>query len=116
MFRFPTLRPRLACHRRTRRRTYASVALGVKRGATEASLRRFSCTSAGAVPETTLQTSAVRSARSDRASAAPKDFPVTPGAAMPGVAGCAKQDYAVLFIVGVEDKAATAAATAAASL
>ena len=37
-------------------------------------------------------------------------------AAMPGVAGCAKQDYAVLFIVGVEDKAATAAATAAASL
>ena len=50
------------------------------------------------------------------ASAAPKDFPVTPGAAMPGVTGCAKQDYAVLFIVGVEDKAATAAATAAASL
>jgi hypothetical protein len=50
------------------------------------------------------------------ASAAPKDFPVTPGAAMPGVAGCAKQDYAVLFIVGVEDQAATAAATAAASL
>jgi hypothetical protein len=29
-------------------------------------------------------------------------FPVTPGAAMPVVSGCSKQDYAVLFIVGVE--------------
>jgi hypothetical protein len=28
-------------------------------------------------------------------------FPVKPGAAMPAIAGCAKQDYAVLFIVGV---------------
>jgi hypothetical protein len=28
-------------------------------------------------------------------------FPVTPGAAMPEVAGCAKQDYAVLFVIGV---------------
>ena len=30
------------------------------------------------------------------------DFPVTPGAAMPAVSGCTKQDYAVLFVVGVE--------------
>ena len=29
------------------------------------------------------------------------DFPVTPGAAMPAVAGCNKQDYAVLFVIGV---------------
>jgi len=28
------------------------------------------------------------------------DFPVFPGAKMPEVAGCDKQDYAVLFIVG----------------
>ena len=30
------------------------------------------------------------------------DFPVTPGAAMPAVAGCNKQDYAVLFVLGIE--------------
>jgi hypothetical protein len=30
------------------------------------------------------------------------DFPVTPGAAMPPVQNCSKQDYAVLFIIGVE--------------
>ena len=36
------------------------------------------------------------------AQAKPSDFPVTPGAAMPAVQGCAKQDYAVLFVVGVE--------------
>jgi len=29
-------------------------------------------------------------------------FPVTPGAPMPAVGGCAKQDYAVLFVVGIE--------------
>ena len=30
----------------------------------------------------------------------PRDFPVTPGAIMPSVPGCNKQDYAVLFVVG----------------
>ena len=30
------------------------------------------------------------------------DFPVKPGAVMPAVPGCAKQDYAVLFVVAVE--------------
>jgi hypothetical protein len=30
----------------------------------------------------------------------PKAFPVTPGAPMPEVEGCQKQDYAVLFVVG----------------
>ena len=34
-----------------------------------------------------------------------KDFPVTPGAAMPDVTGCARQDYAVLFVLGADDKA-----------
>merc|ERR550514_169181 len=29
------------------------------------------------------------------------DFPVTPGAEMPSVPGCAKQDYAVLFVIGL---------------
>ena len=31
-----------------------------------------------------------------------KDFPVKPGADMPVVSGCSKQDYAVLFVVGLE--------------
>jgi hypothetical protein len=34
----------------------------------------------------------------------PRDFPVTPGAAMPEVQGCYKQDYAVLFVVGKAEK------------
>lgn len=32
------------------------------------------------------------------------DFPVRPGAEMPSVKGCDKQDYAVLIVVAVEDK------------
>ena len=32
----------------------------------------------------------------------PKDFPVAPGAIMPSVPGCNKQDYAVLFVVKKE--------------
>ena len=35
------------------------------------------------------------------AAATPSDFPVTPGAEMPAVAGCSKVDYAVLFVVGL---------------
>ncbi len=34
----------------------------------------------------------------------PKDFPVAPGAIMPLVPGCNKKDYAVLFLVGKEQK------------
>ena len=33
-------------------------------------------------------------------SAQAKDFPVRPGAAMPLVKGCEKQDHAVLFVLG----------------
>ena len=37
--------------------------------------------------------------------AAPRDkFPVSPGAAMPAVEGCNKQDYAVLFVIGVPEQ------------
>ncbi|MEZ5730496.1 MAG: hypothetical protein R3E48_22505 [Burkholderiaceae bacterium] len=36
------------------------------------------------------------------ARADPTQFPVDPGAEMPAVAGCAKQDYAVLIVIGVE--------------
>lgn len=35
------------------------------------------------------------------ASARSSDFPVNPGSPMPAVAGCRKQDYAVLFVVGI---------------
>jgi hypothetical protein len=35
------------------------------------------------------------------AKASPNEFPVTPGATMPAVVGCKKQDYAVLFVIGV---------------
>lgn len=35
------------------------------------------------------------------AQAQQSDFPVEPGAEMPPVAGCAKQDYAVLLVIGV---------------
>lgn len=35
-------------------------------------------------------------------SANQKDFPVKPGAEMPLVSGCSKQDYAVLFVLGEE--------------
>lgn len=38
------------------------------------------------------------------ANAQTDEFPVSPGALMPEVAGCIKQDYAVLFIIAVELK------------
>ena len=46
-----------------------------------------------------------RSARysgSDPTRANQRDFPVKPGAVMPSVEGAEKQDYAVLFVIGVE--------------
>ena len=36
------------------------------------------------------------------ANANPRDFPVTPGATMPHVEGCNKQDYAVVFVTAIE--------------
>lgn len=38
------------------------------------------------------------------ATAKESDFPVAPGAEMPAVQGCNKQDYAVLFVIGVENQ------------
>jgi hypothetical protein len=35
------------------------------------------------------------------ANASKTDFPVSPGGPMPAVEGCAKQDYSVLFVIGV---------------
>jgi hypothetical protein len=40
------------------------------------------------------------------ANAAPEQFPVAPGAAMPPVTHCSKQDYQVLIVVGMVDEAA----------
>jgi hypothetical protein len=37
------------------------------------------------------------------ASVSSEQFPVNPGAAMPPVSGCEQQDFAVLFVVGVEE-------------
>jgi len=38
----------------------------------------------------------------DPTAANSRDFPVKPGAEMPPIPGCAKQDYAVLFVLGEE--------------
>ena len=40
------------------------------------------------------------------ANAAPEQFPVAPGAAMPPVTHCSKQDYQVLIVVGMVDEGA----------
>jgi hypothetical protein len=53
----------------------------------------LACRSARYTPE-------IDSASCTPASASQKDFPVTPGAVMPPVPGCNKQDYAVLFVIG----------------
>lgn len=48
-----------------------------------------------------LYTPAAGAGACSPAKARPSDFPVTPGAPMPPVAGCNKQDYAVLIVYGV---------------
>lgn len=44
--------------------------------------------------------SAATGAACTPASVNPANFPVTPGATMPAVSGCSKQDYNVLFVTG----------------
>mmetsp|Transcript_15390 Transcript_15390/g.26081 ORF Transcript_15390/g.26081 Transcript_15390/m.26081 type:complete len:265 (-) Transcript_15390:82-876(-) len=44
------------------------------------------------------------SGKGSPATANRRDFPVSPGAEMPSVEGCDKQDYAVLFVIGLEDQ------------
>ncbi len=48
-------------------------------------------------------TSAGQSGTCSPSEARISDFPVTPGAAMPPVDGCDKQDYAVLFVIGIAE-------------
>lgn len=55
------------------------------------------CRSARYTPITSAATGSPLNARA-------ADFPVSPGAPMPSVQGTNKQDYAVLFVIGVEDK------------
>ena len=65
-------------------------------GATIYDVTHLRCRAARYKPETidaACQPSAVRQS----------DFPMTPGIAMPEVENCSKQDYAVLFIIGVEE-------------
>jgi len=53
----------------------------------------------------------ITSSNASPADAKVSDFPVTPGATMPPVEGCTKQDYAVLFVLAVEDELALRTAT-----
>ena len=41
-------------------------------------------------------------ANASPANANPREFPVTPGGAMPSVKGCKKQDYWVVFVTAIE--------------
>ena len=65
-------------------------------GATLYDVTHLRCRSARYTPEAEGQSCSPAAARAD-------DFPVTPGAGMPPVPGCAKQDYSVVFIVGKEE-------------
>ncbi len=63
-------------------------------GATLYDVTHLPCRSARYTPATSGHSCSP--AKADRTA-----FPVTPGASMPPIAGCEKQDYAVLFVVGV---------------
>ncbi len=63
---------------------------------TLADVTHLACRSARYVPQASGAACSPAQARSF-------DFPVSPGAAMPAVKGCAKQDYSVLFVVGKAD-------------
>ena len=65
-------------------------------GATLGDVTHLACRSARYVPE-------VSGAACSPAAARSFDFPVSPGAAMPAVSDCAKQDYSVLFVVGMAE-------------
>ena len=63
-------------------------------GATLYDVTHLPCRSARYTPVAGAEISSCSPARAER-----DDFPVTPGAPMPVVEGCHKQDYAVLFII-----------------
>lgn len=63
-------------------------------GATLYDVTHLPCRSARYTPATSDRSCSPAKARKT-------DFPVTPGGLMPPVEGCNKQDYAVLFVIGV---------------
>jgi len=64
-------------------------------GATLYDVTHLGCRSARYTPATANQSCSPAAVQQS-------EFPVAPGAAMPLVGGCSKQDYAVVFVVGVE--------------
>jgi hypothetical protein len=68
------------------------------KGATLYDVTHLPCRSARYAP---VKGAAKDATQCSPALAQAKDFPVTPGAAMPAVPSCAKQDYAVLFVIAV---------------
>lgn len=69
-------------------------------GVTIGEVTHLACRSARYTPETADGTCSP--AQANKAA-----FPVMPGGTMPSVPGCTKRDYAVLFVIGVEDSAAS---------
>ena len=67
-------------------------------GATLYDVTHLGCRSARYMPSTASKTAANACSP---ANAPTKGFPVNPGAAMPAVNGCHKQDYTVLIVVGL---------------
>jgi len=67
-------------------------------GATLYDVTHLGCRSARYTPSTANKTAANACSP---ANAPTKGFPVNPGAAMPAVNGCHKQDYTVLIVVGL---------------
>ena len=66
-------------------------------GATLYDVTHLPCRSARYTPD---PTTTAQGEQGSPLTANPRDFPVAPGAIMPSVPGCKKQDYAVLFVVG----------------
>ena len=66
-------------------------------GATLYDVTHLACRSARYTPASDENTCTPANARQS-------EFPVTPGGVMPSVEGCNKQDYAVLFVIGVVDE------------
>ena len=71
-------------------------------GATLNDVTHLGCRSARYTPTTASKTSSKTAANTCSPANTPtKGFPVNPGAAMPAVSGCHKQDYTVLIVVGL---------------
>ena len=75
------------------------MAWELSEGATLISVTHLGCRAGRYQPETA-------GAACTPANAMPHQFPVPPGAAMPSVVHCAKQDYHVLIVIGMVDEGA----------